>query len=174
MDLKYHFELAVSVAAPACEVRPARGGAPGWEAVQPGSSEVVGWSGPLEADLPAWAAPLYGFEVRLSGVERLPVAYRPLPVQPPVERDLALVLPPDVTAESVGGVLRRAMAPLLERLQVFDEYRGPGIPPGYRSVAWHCTFRDPVRTLREADVDALQKRALAALEDELGVRRREI
>lgn len=173
-DLKYHFELAVSVAAPACEVRPATGGAPGWEAVQPGSSEVVGWSGPLEADVPAWAAPLYGFEVRLSGVERLPVAYRPLPVQPPVERDLALVLPPDVTAESVGGVLRRAMAPLLERLQVFDEYRGPGIPPGYRSVAWHCTFRDPVRTLREADVDALQKRALAALEDELGVRRREI
>jgi len=173
-DLKYHFELAVSVAAPACEVRPATGGAPGWEAVQPGSGEVVGWSGPLEADVPAWAAPLYGFEVRLSGLERLPVAYRPLPVQPPVERDLALVLPPDVTAESVGGVLRRAMAPLLERLQVFDEYRGPGIPPGYRSVAWHCTFRDPVRTLREADVDALQKRALAALEDELGVRRREI
>jgi len=173
-DLKYHFELAVSVAAPACEVRPATGGAPGWEAVQPGSGEVVGWSGPLEADVPAWAAPLYGFEVRLSGLERLPVAYRPLPVQPPVERDLALVLPPDVTAESVGGVLRRAMAPRLERLQVFDEYRGPGIPPGYRSVAWHCTFRDPVRTLREADVDALQKRALAALEDELGVRRREI
>ena len=173
-DLKYHFELAVSVAAPACEVRPATGGAPGWEAVQPGSGEVVGWSGPLEADVPAWAAPLYGFEVRLSGLERLPVAYRPLPVQPPVERDLALVLPPEVTAESVGGVLRRAMAPLLERLQVFDEYRGPGIPPGYRSVAWHCTFRDPVRTLREADVDALQKRALAALEDELGVRRREI
>jgi len=173
-DLKYHFELAVSVAAPACEVRPATGGAPGWEAVQPGSGEVVGWSGPLEADVPAWAAPLYGFEVRLSGLERLPVAYRPLPVQPPVERDLALVLPPDVTAERVGGVLRRAMAPLLERLQVFDEYRGPGIPPGYRSVAWHCTFRDPVRTLREADVDALQKRALAALEDELGVRRREI
>src|SRR5690242_14589572 len=173
-DLKYHFELAVSVAAPACEVRPAMGGAPGWDAVQPGSSEVVGWSGPLEADVPAWAAPLYGFEVRLSVAERLPVAYRPLPMQPPVERDLALVLPPDVTAESVGGVLRRAMAPLLERLQVFDEYRGPGIPPGYRSVAWHCTFRDPVRTLREADVDALQKRALAALEDELGVRRREI
>ena len=173
-DLKYHFELAVSVAAPACEVRPATGGAPGWEAVQPGSSEVVGWSGPLEADVPAWAAPLYGFEVRLSVVERLPVAYRPLPMQPPVERDLALVLPPDVTAESVGGVLRRAMAPLVERLQVFDEYRGPGIPPGYRSVAWHCTFRDPVRTLREADVDALLKRALAALEDELGVRRREI
>ncbi len=173
-DLKYHFELAVSVAAPSCDVRPATGGVAGWEAVQRGGDEVVGWSGPLEADAPAWAAPLYGFEVRLFVVERLPVTYRPLPVQPPVERDLALVLPPDVTAERVGDVLRRAMGPLLERLQVFDEYRGPGIPPGHRSVAWHCTFRDPSRTLREPEVDALLERALTMVEDGLGVRRREV
>jgi len=56
---------------------------------------------------------------------------------------------------------------------VFDEYRGPGIAAGYRSVAWHCTFRDPERTLRERDVDALLARGLEALEGELGVRRRE-
>jgi phenylalanyl-tRNA synthetase beta chain len=62
---------------------------------------------------------------------------------------------------------------LLERLEVFDEYRGPGIAPGQRSVAWHCTFRDPERTLRERDVDELEGRGLAALEGELGVRRRE-
>jgi phenylalanyl-tRNA synthetase beta chain len=173
-DLKYHFELAVGVAAPSCDVRPAAGGLPGWEAVQRGGGPVVGWSGPLDADAPASAAALFGFEVRLSVVERSPVTYRPLPVQPPVERDLALVLSAGVTAAQVGDVLRRAMGPLLERLEVFDEYRGPGIPPGHRSVAWHCTFRDPVRTLREAEVDALEKRGLAALEDELGVRRREV
>jgi len=56
---------------------------------------------------------------------------------------------------------------------VFDEYRGPGIPAGRRSVAWHCTFRDPERTLREREVDELLARGLKALEDELGVRRRE-
>jgi len=171
-DLKYHFELAVAVAAPSCDVRPATGGAVGWEAVERGG-EAVGWAGPLEADAPAWAAPLFGFEVRLTAAQRSLVAYRPLPLQPPVERDLALVLPPGVTAAQVSDILRRTVGPLLERLEVFDEYRGPGIPAGHRSVAWHCTFRDPERTLRERDVDALLARGLAALEGELGVRRRE-
>jgi len=171
-DLKYHFELAVAVAAPSCDVRPATGGAVGWEAVERGG-EAVGWAGPLEADAPVWAAPLFGFEVRLTAAQRSLVAYRPLPLQPPVERDLALVLPPGVTAAQVSDILRRTVGLLLERLEVFDEYRGPGIPAGHRSVAWHCTFRDPERTLRERDVDALLARGLAALEGELGVRRRE-
>ncbi len=176
-DLKHHFELAVSVAAPTCTVEAATGGAVGWVAVQPGG-ELVGWSGPVEADAPVWAAPLYGFEVRLlvTAPHRAPVAYRPLPLQPPLERDLALLLPAGVTAAAVADVLRRAAGPLLERLEVFDEYRGPGggIPAGRRSVAWHCTFRDPERTLRERDVDGLLARGLKALEDELGVRRREV
>jgi len=171
-DLKYHFELAVAAAAPGCLVEPATGGAVGWVAVQQGG-EVVGQAGPLEADAPVWAAPLFGFEVRLDAGERDLVAYRPLPLQPPVERDLALVLPSGVTASQVSDVLRRTVGPLLERLEVFDEYRGPGIPAGYRSVAWHCSFRDPERTLRERDVDALLTQGLAALEGELGVRRRE-
>ena len=176
-DLKHHFELAVSVAAPTCTVEAATGGAVGWVAVQPGG-EVVGWSGPVEADAPVWAAPLYGFEVRLlvTAPPRAPVAYRALPLQPPLERDLALLLPAGVTAAAVADVLRRAAGPLLERLEVFDEYRGPGggILAGQRSVAWHCTFRDPERTLRERDVDGLLARGLKALEDELGVRRREV
>ncbi len=171
-DLKYHFELAVSVAAPGCSVEPATGGAVGWVAVQPGGT-VVGQAGPLEADAPVWAAPLFGLEVRLTAAERDPVVYRSLPLQPPVERDVALVLPPGVAAAHVSDVLRRTVGPLLERLEVFDEYRGPGIPAGHRSVAWHCTFRDPERTLRERDVDALLARGLEVLEGELGVRRRE-
>jgi len=171
-DLKYHFELAVAAAAPGCNVEPATGGAVGWVAVERGG-EVVGWAGPLEADAPVWAAPLFGFEVRLAAAERALVVYRPLPLQPAVERDLALVLPPGVTATQVSDVLRRTVGALLERLEVFDEYRGPGIPAGHRGVAWHCTFRDRERTLRERDVDALLAQGLEALEGELGVRRRE-
>ncbi|OLC07320.1 MAG: phenylalanine--tRNA ligase subunit beta [Gemmatimonadetes bacterium 13_1_40CM_70_12] len=147
-DLKHHFELAVRAAAPSCNVQPATGGGVGWVAVQQGG-EVVGWSGPLEADAPVWAAALFGFEVRIDLTLPGAVHYRPLSTQPPVERDIALVLPAGVHAAAVGAVLARAAGPLLERLEVFDEYRGPGVPAGYRSVAWHCTFRDPARTLRE-------------------------
>lgn len=169
-DLKHHFELAVGVASPAAPVQVAADGA-GWEAVA-ADGAVVGWAGPLEADAPVWAAPLFGFEVRLEVGAGAPTAYRPLPTTPPVERDVALVLPAGVAAAAVAAVVRRAAGPLLERLEVFDEYRGPGIPAGARGVAWHCVFRDPARTLRESEVDALLARALTALEGELGVQRR--
>jgi phenylalanyl-tRNA synthetase beta chain len=201
-DLKYHFELAVTAAAPSCNVQPATAGAGvGWEAVQSGTGEVRGRAGPLRADAPVWAAPLFGFEIVVESAARPVPVYRPLPQTPSVERDIALVLPPGVTAASVEAVLRRvsreavvegdgrgraeggeggaggagggAPVEILERLVVFDEYRGPGLAPGERSVAWHCSFRDPTRTLREAEVDRVLTAALKALEGELGVRRRE-
>jgi phenylalanyl-tRNA synthetase beta chain len=169
-DLKYHFELAVRLAHPSSRLRAAPGGR-GWEAIGPDGA-VVGWAGTLEGDAPVWAAPLFGFEVRLVLDERAPVRYRPLPTTPAVERDVALVLPPGVTAEAVAGVLRRHAGPLLDSLAVFDEYRGPGIAAGYRSVGWRCSFRDPGRTLVENEVDTILAAALQALEAELGVRRR--
>ncbi len=169
-DLKYHFELAVGLAASSAAVTVAAVGG-GWEAQGPGG-RVIGWASPLEADAPVWAAPVYGLEVRLEVVEPQPAPYRALPVTPPVERDLALVLPPGVTAEAVTEVLRRRAGLLLERLTVFDEYRGSGIPADHRGVAWHCSFRDPLRTLRENEVDKILETALQALEEELGVRRR--
>ncbi len=171
-DLKHHFELAVGLACPAARVQVAAG-TTGWEAVTT-TGEAVGWAGALQADAPVWAAPLFGLEVDLAvgAGNEAPLAYRALPVHPPVERDVALLLPAGVTAAAVADVLRRGAGALLERVEVFDEYRGPGIPTGHRSVAWHCTFRDPARTLREQEVEQALERALRSLEDELGVRRR--
>src|SRR2546426_6230987 len=170
-DLKHHFELAVGVAAPGSQLRPGADGA-GWDAAA-GAGQVVGWGGAIDVDIPKWAAPVYGFEVRLVvGAAKL-VAYRPVPVTPPVTVDLALVLPASVSAGVVESVLRREAGPLLERLEIFDEYRGAGVPAGARSVAWHCVFRDPARTLRVEDVERPPAKALGALGGELDVRRRE-
>jgi phenylalanyl-tRNA synthetase beta chain len=62
---------------------------------------------------------------------------------------------------------------LLERVQVESDYRGPELPAGTRSVAFRLTFRAPDRTLRDSDVDQAEARILAALSDELKVRRRD-
>jgi phenylalanyl-tRNA synthetase beta chain len=171
-DLKRHFELAVGVSAPFCDVQPAANGT-GWLAVMKDGGEPVGTATPLEADAPRWAAPLFGLEVRIT-IEPAPVArYRPLPTQPPVVRDLSLVVPGGVTAAAVEAVLRPQGGALLERLDVLDEYRGPGLPEGTRGVTWRCTFRDPARTLTEREIDALISRMLKALEEQLDVRRRQ-
>jgi phenylalanyl-tRNA synthetase beta chain len=178
-DLKHHFELAVGVAAPFCTVQPAPNGV-GWvAAMKDGTGEVWGTAAPLEADAPKWAAPLYGLEVKIAVAQSPLVRYQPLPTQPSVVRDLSLVLPAGVTAAAVEDLLRREAGgssggSLLERLDVLDEYRGPGLPEGTRGVTWRCTFRDPqgTRTLTDREVDSLLSRMLKTLEAQLNVRRR--
>jgi phenylalanyl-tRNA synthetase beta chain len=164
-DLKQHFELAVGLAAQSHDVQPAANGS-GWVA-------TAGTAGPIEADAPRWAAPLFGLEVRIVVAPPGTVRYQPLPTQPPAVRDISLVLPGAVTAAGVETVLRREGGRLLERLDVLDEYRGAGLPAGTRGVTWRCTFRDPVKTLTEREIDALLSRLLKALEVELDVHRRQ-
>jgi len=157
-DLKQHFELAVGLAARSDDVQPAANGSV--------------W-GPLEADAPKWAAPLFGLEVRIVVAAPSPVRYQPLPTQPPVVRDISLVVPGSVTAGAVETVLRREGGALLERLDVLDEYRGPGLPAATRGVTWRCTFRAPDRTLTEREAVEVLERMLRAAEAELDVHRRQ-
>ena len=171
-DLKRHFELAVGVAAPSTDVQPAADGS-GWIAVDKGGGEPVGRAQPLEADAPRWAGPLFGLEVRIAVEPPRVVRYQPVPTQPPIVRDLSLVVPGGVTAAGIEALLAREGGTLLERLDVLDEYRGEGLPAGTRGVTWRCTFRDPARTLTEREIDALLSRMLKALEEQFGVQRRQ-
>jgi phenylalanyl-tRNA synthetase beta chain len=134
---------------------------------------VVGEGGPLAADAPPWAAPLFGFELLVDAAPRRPAPFVPLPTTPSSERVLALLLPEGVSAQQVEMVLRRTGAPLLERVDVESDYRGPELPPGTRSVAFRLGFRAPDRTLRDSEVDEAEARLLAALAEELGIQRRD-
>ena len=164
-DLKQHFELAVGLAAQSHDVQPAANGS-GWVA-------PAGTAGPIEADAPRWAGPLFGLEVRIVVAPPGAVRYQLLPSQPPAVRDISLVLPGAVASAAVEAVLRREGGQLLEQLDVLDEYRGAGLPAGTRGVTWRCTFRDPAKTLTEREIDALLSRMLKALEVELDVHRRQ-
>ncbi|HEX6106298.1 MAG TPA: phenylalanine--tRNA ligase subunit beta [Gemmatimonadales bacterium] len=168
-DLKGRFEAAVALAIPGGVVQVEGGG---WVA-RDGSGRVVGEAVPLEADAPPWADPLFGFELVLDPSPRQPSRYTALPTTPAAERVLALLLPDGVRAGEVEAVLRSAGGALLVSVQVESDYRGAELPAGTRSVAFRLTFRAPDRTLRDAEVDAAESRLLAALERELGVRRRD-
>ena len=171
-DLKHHFELAVGVAAPSCDVQPAANGS-GWVAVREAGGEPVGTAAPVQADAPKWAGALFGLEISIAVEPQPPARYQPLPTQPPVVRDLSLVVPGSVTAAAVEAVLRREGGALLERVDVLDEYRGAGLPSGTRGVTWRCTFRAPDRTLTERETAEVLERMLRAAEATLDVRRRQ-
>ena len=133
--------------------------------------EVVGWAGPLTVDMPAWAAPLYGFELDLTVSDETVKKFGPLPTTPPVERDMALVLPPGVNAGQVEEVIWSSGGPLLESVSVFDEYLSENIAG--RSVAWRLVLRSRERTLKDREADKTVQRILKQLKDKLSVERRQ-
>ena len=57
----------------------------------------------------------------------------------------------------------------VEAIQLFDEYRGEGVPPGTRSLAWRLTFRHPERTLRDKEIEGRRSALLKTLQKEIGV-----
>ena len=137
------------------------------------AGRVVGEGGPLTADAPPWAAPLFGFELLVDPAPRRPAPFAPLPTTPSSERVLALLLPEGVRARQVEALLHRVGGALLERVVVESDYRGTELPAGTRSVAFRLTFRAPDRTLRDSEVDETEARLLAALAQELKIQRRD-
>jgi phenylalanyl-tRNA synthetase beta chain len=143
-------------------------------------------------DAPVWASPAFGVELVLGAMSNGDVAppgehahdgavgplsrpaprYRPLPVTPASEFDLALLVPLDVRAADVERVIREAAGELLEHLVAFDVYEGAGVPAGHRSVAWRLTLRHSERTLRDKEIDGRRARILSVLQNELNVRQR--
>jgi len=119
------------------------------------------------------AAPgAHAHETRKEPRPRAVVRYAALPTTPAAEFDLALLVPDGTTVAMVEGVLRTSGGDILERVELFDEYRGEGVPDGMRSLAWRLTFRDPVRTLRDKEIEGRRQKVLKSLESELGVRPR--
>jgi phenylalanyl-tRNA synthetase beta chain len=81
-------------------------------------------------------------------------------LMPAALRDLALVVDEAVPAGEVRKALaqfaRAAAGPAfaLERVEIFDVYRGPGLPPGKKSLAFSLAFRSAERTLTDDEVNA--------------------
>ncbi len=145
----------------------------------------------IKLDAPVWASPAFGVEITLGRMDNAhvappgehahdaakaqsppaPVRFRPLPAMPAAEFDLALLVPDSMRAGEVEAALRETGGALLERVELFDEFRGAGVPDGMRSIAWRLTFRHPERTLRDKEIDGRRAQLLKTLEG-LGVRPR--
>ncbi len=138
---------------------------------------VVGIGGEVAGkalDAPTWAAPAFALEIRLTEdmARRSRPALAPLATQPSSDRDLALLVPDSLPAAEVEATVREAAGGLLEAVEVFDVYRGRGVPEGVRSIAYRLVFRHAERTLKDEEVDRAIERVLNRLREVHGVERR--
>lgn len=96
-----------------------------------------------------------------------------LPRVPPVERDLAIVVPAGRAAGEVEAVLRAEGGPLLREVRLFDRYVGEPLAAGEVSLAYRLRLQAEERTLTDPEVEALLGRVVAALAERFGARRRD-
>jgi phenylalanyl-tRNA synthetase beta chain len=115
-----------------------------------GAGERLGW---IDIDLGmTLAAP------------RRPATMEPTSRFPASDVDLAFVVPDAVPAAAVDATLRRSAGELLERLELFDVFRGGQLAAGHRSLAYRLRLRASDRTLTDAEVAALRANCIDAVE----------
>ncbi len=86
---------------------------------------------------------------------------------PVAKEDVALVVDRSVPAAVVADALRRGAGDLLESLRLFDEYTGPQVGEGKKSLAFSLRFRAPDRTLTADEVAVVRQAAVGVVENEL-------
>ncbi len=90
--------------------------------------------------------------------------YKPLPKYPAATRDISLVCDDEVPVASLEKLIKGAVGAVLEKITLFDVYKGEQIAGGRKSVAFSIVMRSSDGTLTDEQADAAMKRVKKALD----------
>jgi phenylalanyl-tRNA synthetase beta chain len=163
--------LAAGLGCPALEFEPSPEPFlhPGRSAVVSVAGAPLGWLGEVHPlvcrtwDIDA----AVGFEIDAASLLATATlgeeAFEDVTTFPAALRDLAVVVPPEISAATVRAAVLAGGGELLHGADVFDLYEGAQLGEGRKSLALALEFRAADRTLTDEEVDS----ARAAIEAEL-------
>ncbi|WP_157002576.1 phenylalanine--tRNA ligase subunit beta [Agromyces laixinhei] len=140
---------------------------------------VVGFAGELlpalaaESDLPRVVAIV---ELDLDAVIALTepsLEAHAIGTLPAATQDLSLIVPNEVAAAMVAAAVREGAGALLEHVSIVDDYRGPGVPDGSKSLTFALRFRADDRTLTAGEASEAKLAGAALARERLGATIRE-
>jgi phenylalanyl-tRNA synthetase beta chain len=137
--------------------------------------EPVGILGQVHPDTAAKfdvGEPVFLIELWLEDLVRvLPdrPAYVPPSRFPEVRQDLALLVDADLPAGRVLEIVRSHRSGTVRVSgEIFDDYRGPGVPESKKSLALAMRYQADDRTLTDVDVERIQSGLVKRLQKEVG------
>lgn len=123
----------------------------------------------LKTRAPLWMLELdWDALIQLSRKSSESPVYKPWSEFPPIERDFALLVGEDVSADKLCQIAVRAGKPIARSAKVFDVYRGNQVAKGMTSVAVRVIFYDDGRSLQESEAETASARILEVWKKELG------
>lgn len=121
------------------------------------AGNVVGWIGELH---PRWqqqydmAQAAVWFEVELGALMQSRVPHMTeIAKFLPVRRDLAVLVDECVSAQSLTDAMLQINVSYVQEVVLFDVYRGPGVEPGKKSLAFRVSLQDTQKTLTDAEIE---------------------
>lgn len=94
--------------------------------------------------------------------------YTPIPKFPAATRDIAVLVDDSVLAQDIEETIKKAGGALVERIRLFDIYKGSQITEGKKSIAYAIVYRDPKKSLTDNDVNKVHDKILKSLENKIG------
>ncbi|MFA5155671.1 MAG: phenylalanine--tRNA ligase subunit beta [Patescibacteria group bacterium] len=116
-----------------------------------------------EINLPALAELVFGTTTH---------HFQELPKYPPVSRDLAFVVEPEILYNDVRREILQ-FDPLIRSVELFDVYTGDQLSGGQKSLAFHILYQSPDQTLTAEAVDTIQQSLVEHLVQKFGGRLRD-
>ena len=101
------------------------------------------------------------------GIRGSKIKFTPVPRFPSVSYDLAMIVAEEVTGEQIIKTIKKSANSLLKDIEIFDIYRGTGIPEGSKSVAVKVTYQSDEKTLAEQDIREVHQGIINALRSKL-------
>lgn len=92
-------------------------------------------------------------------------SYVPMPKFPVSTRDLALLCDDALPVMTMEKAIKAAAGKILEKIELFDVYKGSQIAQGKKSVAFNISMRASDRTLTDEEVNGAMSKILKALEE---------
>lgn len=91
------------------------------------------------------------------------ITYKPLPKFPATTRDLSLICDDEIPVAELEKAIKGAVGKILEKVTLFDVYKGKQIEDGKKSVSYSISMRSHEGTLTDEQADGAMKRVLKAL-----------
>jgi phenylalanyl-tRNA synthetase beta chain len=130
--------------------------------------QAIGFIGELHPqwvqkyDLP-FAPVVFELDLAVLRQAKLP-QYAEVSRQPPVIRDLALVVDQGLELQRLIEDMASNRPPLVQDIRLFDVYTGKGVEFGKKSLAFRIVMQDTQRTLHDAEVDAAMQQLITYMQ----------
>ncbi len=94
--------------------------------------------------------------------------YIPPPKFPANIRDLAFLFDEGTEVPRVKNLISRVAGPILEKVILFDYYKGKNLPAGKKNLGFRLFFKAPDRTLTDEEVDNFIKKIVSEVSNSFG------